>query len=52
VLLCAPDSPGPFASAVGGMFVVEAVAAAVAERVSDEGRQAAARALWGRFGTY
>jgi hypothetical protein len=24
----------------------------VAERVSDEGRQAAARALWGRFGTY
>ena len=52
VLVCAPDSPGPFASAVGGMFVVEAVAAAVAERVSDEGRQAAARALWGRFGTY
>ena len=52
VLRCAPDSPGPFASAVGGMFVVEAVAAAVAERVSDEGRQAAARALWGRFGTY
>jgi hypothetical protein len=34
------------------MFVVEAVAAGVAERVSDEGRQAAARALWGRFGTY
>ena len=26
--------------------------AAVAERVSDEGREAAARALWGRFGTY
>jgi DNA-binding MurR/RpiR family transcriptional regulator len=52
VLLCAPDSPGPFASAVSGMFVVEAVAAGVAERVSDEGRQAAARALWGRFGTY
>jgi DNA-binding MurR/RpiR family transcriptional regulator len=52
VLVCAPDSPGPFASAVGGMFVVEAVAAAVAERVTDEGRQAAARALWGRFGTY
>lgn len=52
VLVCAPDSPGPFASAVGGMFVVETVAAAVAERVTDEGRQAAARALWGRFGTY
>src|SRR6476469_7810198 len=52
VLVCAPDSPGPFASAVGGLFVVEAVAAAVAERVTDEGRQAAARALWGRFGTY
>ena len=52
VLVCAPDSPGPFASAVGGLFVVEAVAAAVAERVTDEGRQTAARALWGRFGTY
>jgi DNA-binding MurR/RpiR family transcriptional regulator len=52
VLVCAPDSPGPFASAVGGLFVVEAVAAAIAERVTDEGRQAAARALWGRFGTY
>ena len=52
VLVCAPDSPGPFASAVGGLFVVEALAAAVAERVSDEGREAAARALWGRFGTY
>jgi DNA-binding MurR/RpiR family transcriptional regulator len=52
VLVCAVDSPGPFASAVSGLFVVEAVAAAVAERVSDEGRQAAARALWGRFGTY
>jgi hypothetical protein len=37
---------------VGGLFVVEAVAAAVAEGVSDESRQAAARALWGRFGTY
>ena len=35
-----------------GLFVVEAVAAAVAERVSDEGRQALPRALWGRFGTY
>ena len=52
VLVCAVDSPGPFASAVSGLFVVETVAAAVAERVSDEGRQASARALWGRFGTY
>jgi DNA-binding MurR/RpiR family transcriptional regulator len=51
VLLCDSRSPGPFASAVGGLFAVEALAAAVSERVGKRGdlRRHEAEELWGRF---
>jgi DNA-binding MurR/RpiR family transcriptional regulator len=51
VLLCDSRSPGPFASAAGGLFAVEALAAAVAERVGKRGdlRRDEAEELWGRF---
>ena len=51
VLLCDSRSPGPFASAAGGLFAVEALAAAVAERVGERGdlRRDEAEELWGRF---
>ena len=52
VLVCAPESPGPFASAVGGLFAVEALAACIAERAAAEGRLEAAEQLWDRFGPY
>jgi DNA-binding MurR/RpiR family transcriptional regulator len=53
-LVCAPESPGPFASAVAGLFVVEALAAYVASETpgGSEGRLDAAQELWTRFGTY
>jgi DNA-binding MurR/RpiR family transcriptional regulator len=53
-LVCRPESPGPFASAVAGLFVVEALAAYVAAETpgGSEGRLDAAQELWTRFGTY
>jgi DNA-binding MurR/RpiR family transcriptional regulator len=53
-LVCAPESPGPFASAVAGLFVVEALAAYVAAGTpgGTERRLDAAQELWARFGTY
>ena len=53
-LVCAPESPGPFASAVAGLFVVEALAAYVAAGTpgGTERRLGAAQELWARFGTY
>jgi hypothetical protein len=52
--VCAPESPGPFASAVAGLFVVEALAAYVAAGTpgGTERRLDAAQELWARFGTY
>jgi DNA-binding MurR/RpiR family transcriptional regulator len=52
VLVGSPESPGPFASAVGGVFVIEALAAAVAEAVGGEARLEEAEELWDRFGPY
>jgi DNA-binding MurR/RpiR family transcriptional regulator len=51
VLLCDSRSPGPFASAAGGLFAVEALAAAVADRLGERGdlRRDEAEELWGRF---
>jgi DNA-binding MurR/RpiR family transcriptional regulator len=53
-LVCAPESPGPFASAVAGLFMVEALAAYVAAETPGGGerRLDAAQQLWTRFGTY
>ena len=52
VLSCSPKSPGPFPSAIGPLYAIEALAASVSERVRDEDRLNAARDLWGRFGTF
>ncbi len=52
VLSCSPKSPGPFPSAIGPLYAIEALAASVSERVHDEDRLNAARDLWGRFGTF
>jgi DNA-binding MurR/RpiR family transcriptional regulator len=53
VLVCTPASPGPFASAIGGMYVIEALAACVA-KAADRGdhRLDTAEELWDRFGLY
>ena len=52
VLSCSPKSPGPFPSAIGPLYAIEALAASVSERVRDEDRLNAVRDLWGRFGTF
>ena len=52
MLTCAPASPGPFPTAIGALYAIEALAACVSERVRDEDRLNAARELWGRFGTF
>jgi DNA-binding MurR/RpiR family transcriptional regulator len=52
VLLCQRASPGPSATGVGGLFLIEALAGAVAERVDRRGasRHDAVEELWDRFG--
>ncbi len=52
VLSCSPLSPGPFPSAIGPLYAIEALAASVSVRVHDEDRLNAVRDLWGRFGTF
>jgi DNA-binding MurR/RpiR family transcriptional regulator len=54
VLVCADDAPTPFPTAVPGVFLLEALVAALVERDPERARRRRGEAerVWGRFGTY
>jgi DNA-binding MurR/RpiR family transcriptional regulator len=54
VLLCADDAPGPFPTAVPGLFLLEVLVASLVERnpARADRRRGDAERVWGRFGTY
>lgn len=54
VIVCPTDAPGPFPTAVTGMFLLEVLVASVVERnPQTTGRRLRdAERTWGRFGTY
>jgi DNA-binding MurR/RpiR family transcriptional regulator len=54
VLVCADDTPGPFPTAVPGVFLLEVLARALVDRnpARAERRRGDAERVWGRFGTY
>ncbi len=54
VLVCSDDTPGPFPTAVPGVFLLEVLANALVARNPEraERRRGDAERVWGRFGTY
>jgi DNA-binding MurR/RpiR family transcriptional regulator len=54
LLVCSDDAPGPFPTAVPGVFLLEVLANALVDRNPERAqrRRGDAERVWGRFGTY
>jgi DNA-binding MurR/RpiR family transcriptional regulator len=54
LLVCSDDAPGPFPTAVPGVFLLEVLANALVDRNPERAarRRVDAERVWGRFGTY